>query len=225
VAPTAPSPRPLGDDGDRIAIPPLDGSDPIVRSLVRAISGNPTVAAWLATDGLIRNFVVVVANIAQGATPAKHLTPLRPSSAFRVVDRGGKSYVDPRSYDRYGAITDAVGSVDPGRAARLYGTLRPRLEEAFGELGSQDPEFDHALEGAIVALLRTPIAVDDAVWVRPKGGIGYAFGDERLEALSPAQKQLLRMGPRNARLIQERLREIALALGIGQEALPPAAPK
>jgi hypothetical protein len=140
-----------------------------------------------------------------------------------VVDRDGRGYVDARSYDRYVPITEAVVSVDPAGAARLYGTLKPRIEEAYGELGSQDPEFDHVLEGAIVALLRTPI-VDDAARVRPKG-IGYQFGDARLEGLSAAQKQLLRMGPHNARLIQQRLREIALALGVAQEALPPAAPK
>ena len=45
-------------------------------------------------------------------------------------------------------------------------------------------------------------------------GVGYAFADERLEQLTPAQKQLLRMGPENVKKVQDKLREIAGHLGI-----------
>ena len=69
--------------------------------------------------------------------------------------------------------------------------------------------FDRTLERAIVALLDTP-AVDASARLKPKG-IGYAYTDERLESLTAAQKQLLRMGPRNVRIIKARLRDIALA--------------
>jgi len=54
--------------------------------------------------------------------------------------------------------------------------------------------------------------------------IGYAYADQRLESLTPAQKQLLRTGPRNVRIIQTSLRQIALALGIPPERLPATAP-
>jgi hypothetical protein len=84
----APTP-PLGGTGEDIPIPPLDASDAVVRTLVRALSEHPAVVAWLATNGLIRNFTVVVANLADGGTPAKHLNVLRPSSAFRIVERDG----------------------------------------------------------------------------------------------------------------------------------------
>lgn len=50
--------------------------------------------------------------------------------------------------------------------------------------------------------------------------LGHGFADPDLEALPAAQKQLLRMGPRNVRIIQSSLREIALALGIPAERLP-----
>jgi hypothetical protein len=67
-------------------------------------------------------------------------------------------------------------------------------------------------------LLQTP-AVDGAVRVEPKG-IGYRFADSNLEQLTPAQKQLLRTGPRNVRLVQSSLRRLALALGVAPERLP-----
>jgi hypothetical protein len=48
----------------------------------------------------------------------------------------------------------------------------------------------------------------------------YNFNDPRLERLTQAQKQLLRMGARNVGIVQRRLREIALALGIPAARLP-----
>jgi hypothetical protein len=139
-------------------------------------------------------------------------------SAFRIVERDGHPYMDPRSHDRYAGIADAIASVDPAGAARLYATLKPRIEEAHRDLGSSDQSFDRALERAILALLETPI-LDGPVRLKPKG-IGYAYADERLEALMGPQKQLLRMGPRNVRIIKSRLREMALALGIPATQMP-----
>jgi hypothetical protein len=212
--------RPLGGDGDRIALPPLAETDPIVRELVRKISSHPNVIAWLATDGLIRNFTVVVANVVEGVTPARHLKNLKPSGSFRVVDRNGQTVVDPRSYARYDGIAAAAASIDPAGAARLYSTLKPRIEEAYAELGTQPASFDAALERAIIVLLRTPV-VEGPIRVEPEGGVGYRYADARLEELTAAQKHLLRTGPANVQMIQSALRGWALALGIPSERLPP----
>jgi hypothetical protein len=213
------SPRSLGGEADQIALPPLGDSDPLVRTLMEQLSRHPAVAAWLATNGLIRNFVVVVANTAEGVTPAQHLRSLRPTSDFRVVDREGRQYVDPRSYDRYALIAGAVASIDAAGAARLYATLKPRIEEAYRELGDPDGEFDRPLERAIKVLIATPV-VGDPIRVRPKG-IGYAYTDARLEDLSGPQKQLLRMGSAHVLVVEQALRRIATALGIPETELAP----
>ena len=220
TAPTAASSAspPLGGKGDPITLPPLDASDTLVRTLVQGLTESPAVMAWLPTTGLIRNFTVVVSNIAEGAAPARQLKVLRPQGPFRIASRGATTTVDPRSYDRYATIADAIASVDPGGAARLYATLKPRIEDAQRDLGSADT-FDHTLERAIVALLSTPV-VDGSERLKPKG-IGYGYADDRLESLTPAQKQLLRMGPRNVRVIKAKLRDLALALGIPASHLPP----
>jgi hypothetical protein len=57
------------------------------------------------------------------------------------------------------------------------------------------------------------------VRVRP-APVLYQFTDPRLERLSGAQKQLLRMGPRNVRIVQDKLREVARALRIPADRLP-----
>ena len=115
-------------------------------------------------------------------------------------------------------IANAIASVDPAGAARLYATLKPRIEEAHRELGSPDQSFDRTVERAIVALLDTPIP-DGSVQLVPKG-IGYAFADKSVENLTGAQKLLLRTGPRNARIIKGKLRDIGVALGIPPGRLP-----
>ena len=222
VAPAAVEPVPsLGGPASAVVVPPLDDSDAFVRDLVKALSSHPSIAAWLTTDGLVRNFTVSVVNIAEGNTPAGDLRVLRPAAPFTVVERGEEVVIDPRSYQRYDALAAAAASVDAEGTARLFATLKPRIEEANSELGFSATPFDRTLERAIVLLLQTPV-VNDPVRVEPHG-IGYGFADPKLEDLAPAQKQLLRMGPRNVRTVQSALRSIALALGIPAGRLPLAA--
>jgi hypothetical protein len=208
--------RPLGRAGESIDLPPLNEADPVVRELVKKISSHPSIAAWLATDDLIRHFTIGVEDVAAGKTATRQLLMLRPSSSFHVIQRGNDLVIDPRSYARYDTLAAAVASMDADGSARLYATLKPRIEEAAKELS--DSSFDRTLEQAIVRLLQTP-TVDDPIRVVPRG-VGYGYADTRLEELTAAQKHLLRTGPRNALVIQTSLRAIALALGIPPERLP-----
>jgi hypothetical protein len=203
--------RRLAEPGEDIPLPPLDESDELVRQLVRKLSEHPTVAAWLATDGLIRSFTVVTVNIANGSHPERHLRAIAPSEPFLTRGDEGRQTIDPGSYARYDRYAAAVAEIDARGAARLYATLKPRIEEAYRELGEPSRSFDEVLERAIVQLLRVPV-VNGPIALTPKP-MSYAYADPRLEALTPPQKHLLRMGPNNVRLIQEKLREIAGYLG------------
>lgn len=230
-APPAPPPGPVGvceavDTSSArvtdaaevpISLPPLDASDTLVGMLAGTLSSNPRVASWLATDGLIRSFTAVVDNIARGSSPAVHLGTLRPESPFMVTGEDDGLRLDTQSYRRYNAVAAAVQSVEVQAAAQLCGTLKPRLDEAFAELGGNQ-SFEDALEQAIVALLSTPALTRDVRLV-PNDNT-YAFRDVALEGLTPAQKHLARMGPENTRMIQDKLRQIALAIGIPADRLP-----
>lgn len=210
--------QPLGGQPAAVDVPPLDQSDSVVRELVKQITSHPRIAAWLATDGLIRSFTVAVENVAGGATPAGRFAVLRPASGFETVAADGALRISPRSYARYDDLADAMASIDAEGAARLYATLKPRIEEAYHDLGYPDSSFDRVLEQAIVLLLRTP-APASAPRLQQQG-IGFGFADPALEGLTGAQKQLLRTGPRNVPIIQGSLRRIASALGIPAERLP-----
>jgi hypothetical protein len=217
--PADPLPRqPLGPPVEAEELPALDLTDPLVRDLLGQLSSRPEVAAWLAGDGLIRNFVVSLDNVATGHTPAGHLKPLAPREPFRADTRGRTIVVDARSYARYNGLAETVASLDPHGLARLYATLKPRLQDAYRELGHPEGDVDAAVERALVRLLQTPVIAPDPEL--KEGVLSYRFEDERLEALTPAQKQLLRMGPSNVRLVQDALRELAAALGIPDARLP-----
>ena len=218
--PAATTPAPQAEAGDQIPLPPLDDTDPLVRELVGRLSSHPMVARWLTTDALIQNFVVVTARIANGEIPATELKTIGPIPRFRTRTSGGMLYVDPASYQRYDGYAEAVSALDARGTARLYATLKPRISDAYKRLGHPAGDFDPVLERAIVQLLRVPVVADD-IALEPRG-IGYAYADQRLEGLSPGQKQLLRMGPRNVRAVQAKLRDIASYLGIPAARLPQA---
>jgi Protein of unknown function (DUF3014) len=219
AAPPTEGRRPLGPDVAPIDLPPLVLTDPLVRELLGKLSSSPTLAAWLATDGLIRAFVVSVENVADGTSPARHVRALAPRAPFRTLSEGGVATVDPRSYARYDGIANAASSVDPAGLARVYSILKPRLMEAYTELGHPQGDMDSAVERAMVHLLQTPV-VEEPIVLRPRV-LSFRYDREDLEALSPAQKQLLRMGPRNVKAIQDQLRAVARELGIPLTQLPP----
>jgi hypothetical protein len=218
VPPAAEVRGPLGPAVDAIELPPLFLTDPLVRDLIGRLSSRPEVMAWMATDGLIRNLAACLDNVASGQSPAKHLARLSPKAPFRAVTSGGTFVIDQRSYTRYTGIADAVASLDPAGLARAYSTLKPRMVEAYRELGHPEGDIDGATERSIIVLLRAPI-VEGEIAVTEKV-ISYNFQKEELELLEPAQKQLLRMGPRNQRVIQDQLRAMARELGISEKRLP-----
>jgi hypothetical protein len=235
TTPAAPAPAPRvveqttvdlkhgpGEPGEKIDLPPLDETDAIVRTLAGRLSSHPVAAAWLTTHGLIRNLTVVVANIADGETPAKHLAPLKPAGAFATKTSGGLTWIDPASYQRYDGIAAAVDGLDARGVARFYATIKPRIQDANRDLAGKDADFDQTVQRAIVTLLRTPV-VDQDVQVQVGKGVLYAYANPSLEELTPAQRQFLRMGPRNMRIVKAKLRAVAAFLGIPDSELPAAA--
>lgn len=216
----AAAPVGLGIGEPDASLPSLDALDAYVRPLLSALSNRPELAALLATDGLVRRFVVSVDAIGRGATPARQVQAVAPREPFAVQRDGGAIVIAPRSYARYDGLVRLVEDLDPQRLARLYGQMKPRLEEAHRELGVEGT-FDEAITRAIVHLLDTP-SVPPAPRVEPGKGTNYLYADPTLERLSAAQRQLLRLGPERAERVKARLREFALALGVPSDRLSAA---
>jgi len=195
-------------------VPQLDASDDFVRALIRQLSQKPEWAAWLASGDLVRSFVASVDKIAVGSSPAKELKPAAPQGRFQTLGAGRTLRVDPASYDRYNALANVVDAIDPDGAARAYRRLRPLMQQAFDELGYVNLSFDDRLARALGRLVDVPVQEGD-VMLRATS-VTFQYADPELEALSPAQKHMLRMGPHNMRLVQTKLRAFARAAGLTQ---------
>jgi hypothetical protein len=186
-------------------------------SLLEAVSANPLLRALLVAPDVARRWAVAVENLANDVVPRKQLETLAPKGAFAVLRRDGKVSIDPQSYARFDAVGDAVASVNVDAFVIAYAALRPALEAAYRALGYPDGSIDKAAARALHRIEVSPVR-DEEVAVVEGTGATWAFADPSLEGLGDVGKQILRMGPRNARILQAKAREISQALGMGAPA-------
>lgn len=190
----------------------LAGSDPRVRELLRGLSSDAEFLRWLSAEDLARRFVSATNAIAEGQSPRAQLSFLAPAGGFRVSKRAGRTVIAPESYARFDGVARAFASVDTQGVQRVYQGLKPLLEAAHAEIAPPGRTLDQVLTQAIGRLTRVAVPTG-TVEVIPKGAL-YAYADPQLEALSGAEKHLLRMGPENMRKVQTKLSEFAGALGL-----------
>jgi hypothetical protein len=217
----------------------LDPAQPVPAAAERPVTiGEPAAPGTLATSGgeaadpgallaavsphalyraaiegeYLRRWAVVIDNLAEGASPRRRLAFLAPSRPFTVTERGGATVIDPESYRRYDPFADAVASLDAAALARAYRALRGPLEAAYRGLGYPDASIDRVVARALQRIEGAPVA-EGEVAVVGEGGV-FVFRERRLEDLPEVEKHLLRAGPRNARLVQAKARELRDALGL-----------
>ena len=201
-----------------MTLPNLNQSDEWLRKKAKELSNYAKLAEWLKVNDLIRRITAAVDNIADGLSPRAHLGFLDPKKTFRVSKKGGNLIINPQSYHRYDRVADTFASLDAAGVVRIFQELKPLFQEAYRELGYPHQDFQETLIRAIKVLLGTPIVEGDIAL--KEGVISYFMVDEDLEGLSDAQKHLLRMGPQNTQKIQNKLREMAVALGVPENLLP-----
>jgi hypothetical protein len=187
--------------------PPAEAGPPALEE----VSAHPLYRRAIEGDYL-RRWAVVIDNLAEGVSPRRQLGFLAPSLPFTVAERGRTKVIDPASYRRYDAFADAVASVDARVLARAYRALRGPLEAAHRALGYPGASIDRVVARALDRLEGVPIVEGD-VEVEEDGAV-FAFRQRRLEGLSDVEKHVLRMGPRNTRLLQAKAREVREAIGL-----------
>jgi len=211
VAEPAPVAAPAPEAASPEATPAVPGPDQ-VRSLLEAISSKPLFRAGLAGDP-VRRWVVLTDNLALGESPSRQLAFLAPRGSFSVVTRGGRTFIAPASYGRYDDFAAVVASLDAQALARAYRAMRALLEAAYRALGYPQGSLDQVTARALRRIEDAPVQPGEVEVVEGEGAL-YLFRDARLESLAAVEKHLLRMGPRNTRLLQAKAREIRQALGL-----------
>ncbi|MCM2335129.1 MAG: DUF3014 domain-containing protein, partial [Anaeromyxobacteraceae bacterium] len=162
---------------------------------------------------VLNRWAVVTDNLAEGVSPRRALEPLGPAQPFTVAQRGQAIVIAPESYQRYDRVGDAVASVDPAAFAAAYRALHPVLEAAWRALGDPHGSLDAVAARALARLAAAPVVEGD-VEVTPAGPVLYLFADPALEARDAVDKHLLRMGPRNARIVRAKAAALQAALGL-----------
>jgi hypothetical protein len=192
----------------------LDQSDGLLRELAGDVSINPFFIQWIRSKDLIRRFVAAVDAVANGQSPRPQADFFILKGPFTTVVRGGKTYLNPASYERYNVVADVLDSISVAGCAKLYRDFQAQIRQAYRDLGYPQGDFHRVLLKAINELLRAPV-VEAPVEVVKTVAV-FVCVDPRLEGLSAPQKHLLRMGPENVQLIQAKLRELAPALGFAE---------
>ena len=209
TATEAPVSKAIADEPP-VDLPPMNQMDAFLRPLLAGLSSRPELANWLATDDLVGQLASAIDLASVGNSPARDFKAVKPKGIFTATGRGARRTIDPASYRRYDGLVQTVTSIDPAGVAKIYRTIRPRLNEAYHRMGNPTGDVGNALQKAIQVLLETPVVNDPIAIVEDDGA--WAYADDELEGLLPTQKQLLRMGPANVERLLAWLRSLQAAL-------------
>lgn len=184
-------------------LPDLDHSDALLREEMTGIS--PMFSGWLNTDQLVRKYVVIANDFSQGLRLEKNLRFLELDQPFAVDQDNDNLFIATKSYQRYDRLAEAINALDVQATLVVYKKFRPLLVQVFREFSYPDEySLEDIFTKAAAVILAAPAR--DGQIALERQSARYKFADQLLEALNPVHKQMLRMGPDNTRIIQNKLR-------------------
>ena len=216
VTPVAVTETPLVPDAGLPAEPSVDlaKGDALLGGSVASLSDSAELASWMTGPDLVRRVVAAVASVSEGGSPRPMLGFLAPDGAFSVVQKGKKTFIADASYARYDKTTAVIEGVNAEAVGKAYREMSEFLQGAYREIGPRGARFDEAFTRAVASLAAVPVNDTPREVVPGDKGIGFVFVDPTLESLTPAQKHLLRMGPKNARVVVKQLQAFQAAAGL-----------
>ena len=218
--PSAPPPAPVVTEIEELApepppplpapveepLPRLEESDDAVRDAVGDIPLGAAGQQYLTPGNIIERSASVVYLMAQGDVPYKLLPISRPKASFLFSDDGTQVVTDPAGFARYDALTQWLESLDLESLLSSLEWFVPLFREAWSYYGEDLAAFDMAVVIMLDLVIATPevdlsetrLIRKEAVWI---------FEDPAIEGLAPIQKQVLRMGPENAKVLKAKAAE------------------
>ncbi|QIB65419.1 DUF3014 domain-containing protein [Kineobactrum salinum] len=184
------------------ALPALEDSDKLLREEISSVGGDSDEFSPLVEeDNLIARVSALVDGTSRGTVLRKNLPLSAPEEPFAVDVREGQIYLDPEGYERYDGYAQAIAKLDVEAMAESFHRLRPLYEQAYAQLGLDPEDFDNAVIRTLDRILATP-ELEGPIPLE-QDSVMYTYADPELESLPSLQKQLLRMGPENLRLIKQ----------------------
>ena len=202
----APEPLPLPPELVEDPLPRLEESDDAVRDAVGDIPLGTAGQQYLIPGNIIERSASLIYLMAQGEVPYKLLPVSRPKAAFRIRDDGTQVVTDPAGFERYDALTQWLQSLDLESLLSSLEWFIPLFKEAWSYYGEDPAAFDMAVVITLDLVIATPeIDLSEARLIRKEAV--WIFEDPAIEGLAPIQKQVLRMGPENAKILKAKAAE------------------
>ena len=192
---TPPAPVVTEETGDRYA-----------RESIDAVNGGKALAQFVAGDYVVERAVAIIDALRRGEVPYKLLPVGKPSTTFPISDDGLRVTLDAAGFSRYDGFAQWVGGLDTTALVSLLNDYEMTATQALTRMGVSDFDIRSAVLAATTQILSTPQVAVDAELMRREAN--WVYIDPELEALSSLQKQVLRMGPENADIIQQKARDI-----------------
>ena len=205
-APEPPEPPPPLPEPVEDPLPRLEESDDAVRDAVGDIPLGTAGQQYLMPGNIIERSASLIYLMAQGDVPYKLLPVSRPKAAFPIRDDGTQVVTDPAGFERYDALTQWLQSLDLESLLSSLEWFIPLFREAWSYYGEDPAAFDMAVVMALDLMIATPeIDLSEARVIRKEAV--WIFEDPAIEGLAPIQKQVLRMGPENAKILKAKAAE------------------
>jgi hypothetical protein len=192
---TPPAPVVTEETGDRYA-----------RESIDAVNGGKALAQFVVGDYVVERVVAIIDALRRGEVPYKLLPVGKPSTTFPISDDGLRVTLDAAGFSRYDGFAQWVGGLDTTALVSLLNDYEMIATQALTRMGVSDFDIRSAVLAATTQILSTPQVTVDAELMRREAN--WVYMDPELEALSSLQKQVLRMGPENADIIQQKARDI-----------------
>lgn len=184
--------------------------DQYARESIDAVNGGKALAQFVAGDYVVERAVAIIDALRRGEVPYKLLPVGKPSTTFPISDNGLRVTLDTAGFSRYDGFAQWVGGLDTPALVSLLNDYEMIATQALTRMGVTDFDIRSALLAATTQILSTPQVSVDAELMRREAN--WVYMDPELEALSSLQKQVLRMGPENADIVQQKARDIRGAL-------------
>ncbi len=208
-------PAPQSLDGQKAQEPseplPPPEDAPVEPSI--AIGDLSDVPLWkqLIDGEFTTRFVTLLDEVTMGFIPVKSLGAYKSESDFTAFEENDEWFLTKETEARYAPFVELFCTIDPELAGKVFRTIRPSLQAAMNACGHADETPEQLLQSAMEKLRQVPLYESNPPMNKVADGL-FTWKYPELEALSPAQKTILRMGQQNLRKIREKAEQLIVEI-------------
>ena len=181
-------------------LPDLEGSSVWIKESLKKVLTYPVFEDFFKQENVIRQFVAGVDRLGRGQNPFRQLSYLHPAGKFEVVEEGGSINLNKNNFRRVVPLMDGLSALPQDEVFAFYDRIKPWVLEAYAELGNPESwdemveKFYHQIESFTYPEAPVELVGREGIFI---------FKDPLMEAMSPLEKAMIRMGPEQSARFQK----------------------